>query len=313
MTLQTRATLWSFALHLLVGLSVVGAGSWTPPDPPEPAVIDLDIAVLPPPVELGSPAPPLGPPPGPPAAPSPSGVSAVQATRKAPPRREPAEARVEKPDPHPDPQPSLPMPISEEVVDKEEVERPAEEEILEPSDLGAPVEPAPPAASEPAGFDTDAAGETGSGEGGPDGVAGGVPGGLAGGVPGGVPGGVLGGLPGGVPGGVPDGVPGGIQGGTGKGDDTGRFSALVWSKIKRARFYPRPARMQGWEGVVGIRFLILPDGKADQITVINPSPHDTLNEAAKETIARAAPFRPRPKELKGQVFVMQIAIAFKLE
>lgn len=311
MTLQTRATLWSFALHLLIGLSLVGAGSWTPPDLPEPTVIDLDIAVLPPPVELGSPAPPLGPPPGPPAAPPPSGVSAVQATRKAPPRREPAEVRVEKSDP--DPQPSLPMPVSEEVVDNEDVERPAEEEILEPSDLGAPVEPALPATNKPAGSEAVAVAETGSGEGGPGGVSGRVPGGLAGGVPGGVPGGVLGGLPGGVPGGVSGGVPGGIPGGTGKGDDMGRFSALVWSKIERARFYPRSARRQEREGVVGIRFLILPDGKVGEITLIQPSPYDMLNEAAKETIERAAPFRPRPKELKGQVFVMQIAIAFKLE
>ncbi|MFY9269079.1 MAG: energy transducer TonB [Candidatus Manganitrophaceae bacterium] len=297
MTLQTRATLWSFALHLLIGLSIVGAGSWTPPDLPEPTVIDLDIAVLPPPVELGSPAPLLGPPPGP-AAPPPSEVSAVQTASKAPPRRASAEARVEKSDPDPDPQPSLPMPVSEEVVDNEDVERSAEEEILEPSDLGAPVEPALPAASEPAGLDTDAAGETGSGGGGPDGVPGGV---------------VGGGLAGGVPGGVRDGVPDGIPGGMGKGDDMGRFSALVWSKIERARFYPRSARRQGWEGVIGIRFLILPDGKVSEITLIQPSPHDTLNEAAKETVSRAAPFRPRPKGLEGEVFVMQVAIAFKLE
>lgn len=107
----------------------------------------------------------------------------------------------------------------------------------------------------------------------------------------------------------------GVAGGTGSSDadEMSLFSALVWSKIERARFYPRSARRQEREGVVGIRFLVLPDGKVGEITVIQPSPHDILNEAAKETISRAAPFHPRPKQLDGEVLVMQIAIAFKLE
>lgn len=107
------------------------------------------------------------------------------------------------------------------------------------------------------------------------------------------------------------GVPGGTGGG--RGGEMNQFVAMVRRKIEKAKFYPRAARSAGIEGRVGIRFLILPDGKVGEITLIQPSPHDTLSEAAKETIARAAPFRPRPKELEGQVLAMQIAIAFKLE
>ncbi|MBI5682419.1 MAG: energy transducer TonB [Deltaproteobacteria bacterium] len=91
------------------------------------------------------------------------------------------------------------------------------------------------------------------------------------------------------------------------------FKTMVRTKIERAKFYPRWARQRSFEGVVGVKFTIQPDGSVKDVNVIRPCHCDVLNKSACEAIAKAAPFNPRPDELKGKEMAMEIDISFKLE
>ncbi|MBI5892948.1 MAG: energy transducer TonB [Deltaproteobacteria bacterium] len=107
----------------------------------------------------------------------------------------------------------------------------------------------------------------------------------------------------------------GLEGGTGKGsgDEMSLFKTMVRTKIERAKFYPRWARQRGFEGVVGVKFTIQPDGSVNDVKVAKPCHCDVLNKAACEAIMKAAPFNPKPNELGNKEIAMEIDISFKLE
>mgnify|MGYP001575140973 CR=1 FL=1 len=107
----------------------------------------------------------------------------------------------------------------------------------------------------------------------------------------------------------------GLEGGKGSGnaDDLSLFKTMVRAKIEKAKFYPRWARQRGHEGTVGVKFVIQPDGSVNDVHVVKPCHCDVLNKAACEAIMKAAPFNPRPDELKGKEMAMEIDIGFKLE
>ncbi|MBI5048332.1 MAG: energy transducer TonB, partial [Deltaproteobacteria bacterium] len=77
--------------------------------------------------------------------------------------------------------------------------------------------------------------------------------------------------------------------------------------------YPRWARERGYEGVVGVHFVIQPDGNVADIKVVRPCHCDILNKAACEAIKKAAPFNPRPDELMGKEMAMELDVGFRLE
>ncbi len=106
-----------------------------------------------------------------------------------------------------------------------------------------------------------------------------------------------------------------LEGGTGKGsgDESALFKTMVRTKIERAKFYPRWARQRGFEGVVGVQFVIKPDGNVIGLKVVRPCHCDVLNKAACEAIMKAAPFHPMPKYMENQEMAMEIDIGFKLE
>lgn len=107
----------------------------------------------------------------------------------------------------------------------------------------------------------------------------------------------------------------GLEGGTGKGigDEMALFKTMVRTKIERAKFYPMWARKRGYEGVVGVKFIIQPDGNVKDVNVIKPCHCDVLNKAACEAIIKAAPFNPKPKDIENKEMAMEIDISFKLE
>lgn len=107
----------------------------------------------------------------------------------------------------------------------------------------------------------------------------------------------------------------GLEGGTGKGaeDELKLFKTMVRTKIERAKFYPMWARKRGYEGVVGVKFTIQPDGSVKDVNVVKPCHCDVLNKAACEAIIKAAPFNPKPKDIENKEMPMEIDISFKLE
>lgn len=92
-----------------------------------------------------------------------------------------------------------------------------------------------------------------------------------------------------------------------------RFTTVVRTKIEQAKFYPKWARDRGYEGVVGVSFVIKPDGNVIGIKVVRPCHCEVLNKAACEAIMKAAPFLPRPKEIEVVDMAMEVDIGFRLE
>ena len=107
----------------------------------------------------------------------------------------------------------------------------------------------------------------------------------------------------------------GVEGGTGSvnGEEMSLFRAMVRTKIERSKFYPRWARERGFEGVVGVRFVVHPDGGVTDVKVVRPCHCEVLNKAACEAIMKAAPFNPRPIEVADKEMAMEIDISYRLD
>ena len=101
--------------------------------------------------------------------------------------------------------------------------------------------------------------------------------------------------------------------GSGNGEEMSMFRAMVRTKIERSKFYPRWARERGFEGVVGVRFTLLPDGGVTDVKVVRPCHCEVLNKAACEAIMKAAPFNPRPIEVADKEMAMEVDISYRLD
>jgi TonB family protein len=64
---------------------------------------------------------------------------------------------------------------------------------------------------------------------------------------------------------------------------------LIQSAIEKAKTYPRMARERGVEGVVLVRFWVLPNGDIEKVDVVKSSGSDILDTASVRTVYRAAP------------------------
>jgi protein TonB len=127
------------------------------------------------------------------------------------------------------------------------------------------------------------------------------------------------------------GSPGGVEGGKGmvppKGARTGSFyfqgegigrgdlgSYLgnARMRIEKAKRYPREARRRGWEGKVVLSFQINRKGEASQITLVQSSGYQELDDEGIATIRRASPFLPPPITDQDKLEV-EIPLVFELE
>jgi protein TonB len=64
---------------------------------------------------------------------------------------------------------------------------------------------------------------------------------------------------------------------------------LIQSALERAKNYPRMARERGIEGVVHIRFRILPSGDVECVEILKSSGHAILDSASVETVYQSRP------------------------
>ncbi len=85
----------------------------------------------------------------------------------------------------------------------------------------------------------------------------------------------------------------GVVAGDGSGGPAGLLSPDQWrllqSAIEKAKNYPRLARERGVEGVVLVRFRVLPSGAVDEVDVVKSSGAAILDEASVKTVRRAGP------------------------
>jgi periplasmic protein TonB len=87
----------------------------------------------------------------------------------------------------------------------------------------------------------------------------------------------------------------------------------VRARLDEAKQYPWMARLRGLEGTSLVRFRILAGGSVDRIGIIQPSTHRVLDEAAMETVQRAAPFPVFPDEARLERIELNVPVIFELD
>ena len=72
--------------------------------------------------------------------------------------------------------------------------------------------------------------------------------------------------------------------------------ANIWKQINASKFYPQTAKKQKLEGVPKITFEINSNGQIKWVNIATSSGEKILDDAAIETVKRAAPlpFYPKP-------------------
>ncbi|MFQ6042650.1 MAG: energy transducer TonB [Candidatus Poribacteria bacterium] len=95
-------------------------------------------------------------------------------------------------------------------------------------------------------------------------------------------------------------------------DPTREFLELIRKKIENARIYPSWAREAGYEGTTKIRFAILSNGELEEVSIVDSSGYDILDNAAIAAIEKAAPFPPLPDSLNRDILQIELPIAFRL-
>jgi len=89
-------------------------------------------------------------------------------------------------------------------------------------------------------------------------------------------------------------------GGGGVGPATGRGDPIlseIWRKINRAKYYPWTAKRSGFEGAPRVTFRIGDDGTINSVTLAKSCGIPELDEAALETVRRAAPLPRYPQPI----------------
>lgn len=93
----------------------------------------------------------------------------------------------------------------------------------------------------------------------------------------------------------------------------GRYLAALQRAIAKHRRYPRQAQRRKLEGVVTVYFVILADGRIQDIRVAKGSGSRLLDEAAVETLKRLAIFKPIPREIGRSRWPLRVPIRFALK
>jgi len=101
-----------------------------------------------------------------------------------------------------------------------------------------------------------------------------------------------------------------------EGDDataSSEYLRKLRARLERARAYPIEARDRGWSGTASVRFSIGRDGGVEKLELTTGSGRRLLDEAALETVRRAAPFPALPPEIKRETLDLTLPVAFRLD
>lgn len=94
------------------------------------------------------------------------------------------------------------------------------------------------------------------------------------------------------------------------GSEISAFAAACRQAVQAALIYPDFARMNGEQGVVGIRFRYR-NGVVSDVEVIRSSGQPTLDQAAKWTVHHAQ-LPPPPQALSGETLTIEVNVNFHL-
>lgn len=83
--------------------------------------------------------------------------------------------------------------------------------------------------------------------------------------------------------------------------------------IKRQEKYPPRAKREGWQGTAVVGLSLSADGKVAEISLLESSGRDVLDQAALEMVRRASPLPRAPEGLRGKERLVRVPIVFKLQ
>ncbi|MEA3493130.1 MAG: energy transducer TonB [Candidatus Margulisiibacteriota bacterium] len=98
-----------------------------------------------------------------------------------------------------------------------------------------------------------------------------------------------------------------------KGKLRNQYFAEIRKRIEVAKKYPKLARERDFEGNSEIEFVILSNGKVQDIRLVNSSDYQILDNEALATIGRASPFPPIPEEFGESRIKITIPLVFELK
>ena len=94
---------------------------------------------------------------------------------------------------------------------------------------------------------------------------------------------------------------------------TSSYEKSLADLIKRQETYPDRARRQGWQGTAVVGLSLSAEGKVMDISIIESSGRDILDEAALNMVRRASPLPRAPEGLRGTERTVRVPIVFKLQ
>lgn len=83
--------------------------------------------------------------------------------------------------------------------------------------------------------------------------------------------------------------------------------------IRRHEYYPERARRQRWEGKAVVGLSISAEGKVTDISLLESTGREILDEAALRMVQRASPLPRAPDALRGKQRIVRVPIVFKLQ
>jgi len=92
---------------------------------------------------------------------------------------------------------------------------------------------------------------------------------------------------------------------------TSNYPGKIVAKLRRSLRYPREARRQRLGGEVRVAFTVTQDGRVSGIRIVRSSGSPVLDQAALETVQRAAPFPKIPAEAARSSWPFTVPLEFK--
>jgi len=90
-----------------------------------------------------------------------------------------------------------------------------------------------------------------------------------------------------------------------------QFVSLLHQAIDKHKHYPNQAKRQHREGLVKLQFVVHPDGQVTDVSVVESSRFDALDEAARDAVNAISPFQLAENYINEQK-IYDVDIDFRL-
>ncbi len=95
-------------------------------------------------------------------------------------------------------------------------------------------------------------------------------------------------------------------------DEFEQYKQLVRLKVEANKEYPIQAQRGNLQGIVTVKFLVQRDGHLKDVQVMDSSSFYILDQAALQSVTKAGPFLPLPRNISQDDIWFKLTIAFKM-